>query len=328
MVNSGKITCNKECLLLGTHGTCFGRSVKRFSCNGDLTGFCINFYIIPAPLGDFFAVVITTGNTGRMVVKDFRKAAGFAAVLFQDMLPQGRAAAYVVSGTGCVLKRQIVCLTFHRFGHQLGRAHRIYQGGANHRSVIGILAGVQGRKQGKGQSFFHSCCRMILLSVAHLVGDNKGQFVFIIIQLGKGPNVDAHVVAQGAESIKGLIIIHKIVVGLFHNGVVRKGHCIGQPRHNAGQHGVGGRVGVDAVLVFDLAHVIITAFVVQIVDLFIQIGVLGSYLEYGQPGGQPVPGQGFFGHYCTGGKGQAQGSGSCSAEYSGFFHGKASYICK
>ena len=94
----GQVPGNQEGLFLGTHVRSLSRCVEGFSRYRDQPGFFIYTYLVFAPFRNLLIVIVASAHTGGVVVEQFRKAAGLAAVLFQDVLPQGRAGAHVVSG--------------------------------------------------------------------------------------------------------------------------------------------------------------------------------------------------------------------------------------
>ena len=115
---------------------------------------------------------------------------------------------------------------------------------------------------------------MIFLAVSHFMSQDEGDFVFVVVQGLKEADVDAHVVADGTEGVEGRVVVDKIIVRLIQDGRVDGRNGTGQVFHDAGRHGVGLRVVIDAVLGLDLLHEFVAPFIVQIAELLIQAGVL------------------------------------------------------
>ena len=133
---------------------------------------------------------------------------------------------------------------------------------------------------------------MVLFAVGQFVAEDEGHFVFIVVQLLERADVDAHVVAQRAEGVEGPLVVDEVFIRLRADGgfgfLRRDGRA--QAAHKAVQHGVGRRIPVDAVFILDLVHVLVPAFIVQVMHLAAQVGILGPYFEDGDGGGPPVRG--------------------------------------
>ncbi len=86
---------------------------------------------------------------------------------------------------------------------------------------------------------------------------------------------------NGTKRVKAGIIVHKILIGLFRDGRIGPCNGFGQVANNAAGHSIGPRVGIDAVLFFQLFHKFVAAFIIQIIELFIQLRVFGSDADNG-----------------------------------------------
>ena len=133
---------------------------------------------------------------------------------------------------------------------------------------------------------------MFLFPVGQLVADDEGQFVFVVGQFFKGPDVDTQIVSQGAEGVERCIVVDKILVRFRRNGRFRilGRDGLAEAPHDAVQHGVGRGVRIDAVFFLDLSEVFIPAFRLDVMDLPVQIGILGPDLQDGDRPGAPVEG--------------------------------------
>jgi hypothetical protein len=115
---------------------------------------------------------------------------------------------------------------------------------------------------------------MILLTVSHFVGQDKGHFIFVVVERRKEADIDTHIMADRAERVKARIVIDKIIVGLFQDRWIALGDGGRQAVHDPRRHGIGCRIRIDAVLFLDLVHIGVTAFVIQIAKLLVQLDVV------------------------------------------------------
>ena len=53
--------------------------------------------------------------------------------------------------------------------------------------------------------------------MSHFMGEDEGDFIFVVIQWFKEADIDAHVVSDGAEGIETGVVIDEVVVRLFQD---------------------------------------------------------------------------------------------------------------
>ena len=93
--------------------------------------------------------------------------------------------------------------------------------------------------------------------MSHFMGQNEGNFIFIVIQRFEETDIDTHIMSDSAERIETRVVIYKVIIGLFQDRWICFGNGIGKTRHDPFCHGVGLIISIDAILGFYLLHIVV-----------------------------------------------------------------------
>ena len=141
-----------------------------------------------------------------------------------------------------------------------------------------------------GESPFDAVGRVMLFPMAQFMAEDKGQFIFIIVQGGEQADIDGYIVSQGTVGVEFGAVVDEIMIGILFDGGVRLGNGCGKSSHDPFQHGIGFRIFIDTLLSLDLFQVFSPALAVQVGHLFVQHAVLGGNQDHGADGIAPVKG--------------------------------------
>ena len=240
MVNPGQVAGYQIAPFQGAHAAAGLYGADGLFVDADDPGLAVHVDFIAAVFIHPFRIFVPSGNIPRVVgrIEDGPQEGFFAgAHFFDNPLPQGTAAARVVAGFYGVGKAHFVGFLFHRHGHQFGTAQVSQHLGAYGLEHIALAAG-HGGQQADGEGILDAVGRVVALAVGQFVPQDEGHFIFVVVQGGKQPDIDGHIVAQGAVGVKILVVVYKIVVGLFGQGGIFFGDDGGKPGHHIVQHGV------------------------------------------------------------------------------------------